>query len=41
VRINLRGREIRVPQHRLDEAGIGTVFQHVRGAGMPSISAEI
>ena len=30
-RIDLRGREVRVPEQRLDEANVRAVLQHVRG----------
>src|SRR5690348_12983778 len=33
--VNLGGRELRVPEHRLNEPDVGPVLQHVRRAGVP------
>src|SRR5262245_2315846 len=35
VRVNLRRRKIRVPEHRLDSAQVGAVLEQVRGERMP------
>src|SRR5215471_9327291 len=35
VRINLRRRQIRVPEHHLDGAQIGAALEQVRGEGVP------
>lgn len=32
--VNLRGVEIAVAEHRLDEADVGAVLEHVRGHGV-------
>ena len=35
VRVNLRGADVRVTEHGLNRAQVGTVVQQVRGERMP------